>query len=278
MPFSINIPPLVRRPRSASQPHSFRRLRSFYLSPSATTQHTTEFSDLATLSPISGATTSAPNTPLSAAFTQPPGAPSSSYHRSPQSHSNTSVHAPAAATADSCSERTLTREGPVCNGDVQGKWSPPGAYDSLSRVYGAKRPRRMGGMTVMLCVAVLSVFLVMCLSLTFIGADAGEGVFKRVLDGVAANDPGVRALNLSQVYWMVGTDFWGLCIDRFGWGERRCRYRRAECGYSVVDLGVWGGPCASPVGRRAWECGVWAAHRRARYFYGQASLPFFLSQ
>ncbi|KAF5340642.1 hypothetical protein D9611_007486 [Ephemerocybe angulata] len=189
MPFSINIPPLVRRPRSASQPHSFRRLRSFYLSPSATTQHPTEFSDLATLSPISGATTSAPNTPLSAAFTQ--GGPSSSYHRSPQSHSTTSVHAPAAATADSCSERTLTREGPVCNGDVQGKWSPPGAYGSLSRVYGAKRPRRMRGTTVMLCVAVLSVFLVMCISLTFIGADAGEGAFKRVLDGVAANDPGI---------------------------------------------------------------------------------------
>lgn len=61
-----------------------------------------------------------------------------------------------------------------------------------------RRPRRTRGSVIMLCVVVLSLFLVVCLSLAFVGADAVEGYFKKALDVVARNDPGVSVSGCSR--------------------------------------------------------------------------------
>lgn len=178
--FSIHIPPIVR-PRSSQDTHSFQRLRSFYLSPSPTKA---QF-DIASLSPPPGA--SANPSPTSAHF--------------PLGISQTNVTA-----GDNSSERTLRA---VRSTDSMTQVKYPGFSKGMS-VHDAekgggpprktwmkiRRPRRTRcrGTLIMLCVVLLSLFLVTCLSLAFVGGSAGDGYFKKELDRVARSNPGVSLI------------------------------------------------------------------------------------
>lgn len=53
------------------------------------------------------------------------------------------------------------------------------------------RNRALRGSTLVICAAVLSMFLVSALSLSFLGAGVGETYFMRTLNSVAVEDPGV---------------------------------------------------------------------------------------
>ena len=179
--FSIHISPIVR-PRSSQDTHSFQRLRSFYLSPSPTKA---QF-DIASLSPPPGASTNP--SPTSAHF--PLGI-------SPRTN---------ITVGDNSSERTL-RAVRSTDSMTQAKYS---SFSKILPVHdaekgggtprktwmGIRRPRktRCRGTLIMVCVVVLSMFLVMCLSLAFIGGSSGDGPFKKELNRVARSDPGVSTI------------------------------------------------------------------------------------
>ncbi|KAJ3531388.1 hypothetical protein NMY22_g8173 [Coprinellus aureogranulatus] len=177
--FNINIPPLVRS-RSNEDTHPFQRLRSFYLTPSPTKA---QF-DIVSLTPTPGASTNP--SPTSSHF------PISGAQKPPGS-----------TVADNSSERTL-RAVRSMDSVSQEKYhygkvdveSPARAKQegtaSRKTFLGFRRPRRRNrGTIIMLCLVLVSLFLVVCLCLAFIGAGAGEGQFKKALDAVATEDPGV---------------------------------------------------------------------------------------
>jgi len=89
------------------------------------------------------------------------------------------------------------------------------AFQAVPQVIPSNLITPIRGRTIVVLAIISSLCFIISLSFAFVGAEAGEPYFKRMLDAVAETSPGVH-LTISN----IGPDNLIFLVGCFGWRER----------------------------------------------------------